>query len=244
VKRRSYLARLADGLKGQPALRPPPVIFRPSAADTNGFVESANESLPARGAVAQTAPDSGGAHQTTPVGRAALPLSPEISSNAAPSTSVAAGPREMPISLSQTRVVAESLASVPVTDRNGQPRASASPAALPLRDMSARRTPHPELLPPERSEPRGDARPREDPAAATTLMPRAPIDRASVSSASSDRKNSNSDAGVRVRIGTLEVRISSPPTPPSTQQKPAAAPLQSRKESLARGFGSFGMAQG
>jgi hypothetical protein len=151
----------------------------------------------------------------------------------------------MPISLSSTRVVAKSLASVPVIDRNGQLRASISPAALPLAEMSASRTAPPKLLPPDRSEPRGDARPRENPAAPTTLMPRVPSDRASASSTSNDRKNSNSDAGVRVRIGTLEVRIS--PPPPPTQQKPAAAPrapLQSRKESLARGFGSFGMVQG
>jgi hypothetical protein len=233
VKRPSYLARLADGLKGSPALGPPPVIFRSSAADTSGFVESVNVALPARGAA--------GAHRTTPVGPAALPLRPERSSNA----SAAAGPRETPISLSPTRVVGESRASVPAMDRNGQPRASVSPAVLPPPDMSASRTPPPKLLPPDRPETRGDSRPRENPAAPTTLSPKPPSDRAPASSTSSDRKNSNSDGGVSVRIGTLEVRISPPPTP--TPQKPAAeprAPLKSRKESLARGFASFGMVQG
>ncbi len=243
MKRPSYLARLADGAKGRSALRTPPVIFRPTAADTNGFVESVNES-PVRGAAAKAGTDSAGAHRLTPIGPAAPTLRPERPNSAASAIPGAAAAREPASSLSPSRVVAELLPSAPAANTNAPTHASVS-SALPPPDVSASRTSPSKIPPPDLPEIRVDSRPREHLAAPATLTPRAPSDRARASSTSSDRKSSNSDGGVSVRIGTLEVRISPPPTP--MPQKPAAAPhapQQSRKESLARGFGAFGVTQG
>jgi hypothetical protein len=242
VKRPSYLAQLADGVKGQPALRPPPVIFRPT--DAASFVESVNEPGPARGTVAQSGPDSDGAPRSTAAAPAVAPLRIDRSGNASSARVPAAGPRESPVSLSPTRVTAESRESVPARDRNEQPRAAVPPSTPPA-VTSASQTPLSKLLPKDPPATRDDSRPREKPAPPATLSPKAPNDRAPASSVLGDRKNSHEDGGVSVRIGTLEVRIN--PAPPPAPQKPAAAPrapLQSRKESLARGFGSFGMVQG
>ena len=244
MKRASYLARLADGVKGQPSLQPPPVIFRPSAADASGFVESSNESSPARTAAAQMSPDTAGAHRAAAHGFEVRPASPRRfgDSSAAPGT--AAGPRQSSVSLSPARVARESHSSVPTMHRIGPMHASVSPAAPLPAENSASRTP-PRLTPPEHPEPRRDARSREIAAAPTTLIPPMPGERVAASSRSSDRKKSGPESGVSVQIGTLEVRISPPPAPappkPAGLQRPATQP---RKESLSRGFGSFGMVQG
>jgi hypothetical protein len=243
VKRPSYLARLVDGAKGRSALRPPPVIFRPTTADTNGFVESVNES-PVRGAAAKAGMHSAGAHRMTPIGPAPPTLRPARHNSAASAIPGAAAARETASSLSPGRVVAELLPSAPAANANAPTHASVS-SALPPPDGSASRTPPSKFPPPELPEIHVNSRPREHLAAPATLTPRAPSDRARASSTSSGRKSSNSDGAMSVRIGTLEVRISPPPTP--IPQKPAAvprAPQQSRKESLARGFGAFGVTQG
>ena len=244
MKRASYLARLADGVKGQPSLQPPPVIFRSSAADASGFAESSNESSPARAAVPRTSPSTAGAHRATTHGSAARPLRPQRVDDSPAAPRIAAGPSQSSVSLAPARVVGESRSSDPNMDRNGPMTASNSPASPPPSENSVSRTP-PKLTPPDRPEPRRDARPREIPAPPTTLMPPTPSERVAASGRSSDRKQSGSESGVSVRIGTLEVRISPPPA--SAPPKPAGSPrtsTQPRKESLARGFRSFGMVQG
>jgi hypothetical protein len=245
VKRPSYLARLADQAKEQqPALRPPPAIFRPSATDSSGFTESVSESRPARSGAARRDSDFAGAEHTSTAGPAVLPPRPVRSSGAASATSAEANLREKPRSLSPTRVEAESRASLRSMDRNEQPRAAVPPAA-PEPDTSASKTPPPKLPAPDRAESRDDSHRLKKTAAPTTLSPKLRGDRATASSTSSDRKNAGSDGGVSVRIGTLEVRINPTPAPASLQAAAAPrAPMQSRKTSLARGFGSFGMVQG
>jgi hypothetical protein len=240
VKRPSYLAQLAAGVKGQPALQPPRMLFRPAAADGGDLVETVNESRPARGA--ENGANLAREQRTSPGDRAPRSRSLERYGNAP----AAAAIREIPVSPSPALRTAESVlsvATVPVRDRTAQPRPTVSPAALSSADPPANRSTSRTRLPPDPAKTLGDSRQRES-RTATALMPRPPSDRAP-SSAAGDRKNSNSNDTVSVRIGTLEVRIGPPPM--STPQKPAIAPrapAPSRKESLARAFRSFGMVQG
>lgn len=237
MKRRSYLAGLAAGVQGRPALQPPPILFRPAATDGGDFVETVNALRPARGAVAHMGANFAGELRTNPGDRAPLSPGPEGSGNAA------VGMREMPVLLSPTGRNAESVASRPPQDRTAQPRPIVSPAALLITEPSANRPAPRTLLPPDPPKTLSDSRQRENPKT-LTLMPRAPSDRAP-SLNMGDRKNSNSNGAVSVRIGTLEVRIgSTTPTPQKPAIAPRAPPSPSRKVSLARGFGSFGMAQG
>jgi hypothetical protein len=242
VKRPSYLAQLATGVTGQAALRPPPLLFRPPAPDGGDFAATVNESRPARSAVAEKAANLAGEQRTSLGDRAPRSRGLEGWSNAP----VAAARHEIPVSLSPARAAAESHPSVPMSpvhDRTAQLRPTAAPAAVSSADPPANRSASRTPLPPDAANTLGDSRQRES-LKATALMPRPPNYRAP-SSVAGDRKHSNSRDSVSVRIGTLEVRIDPPPTP--TPQRPALAPRApspSRKGSLARGFGSFGMVQG
>lgn len=243
MKRASYLARLADGVKGQPSLQPPPVIFRPSAADASGFVETTNESSPAPAAVPRTSPNTDGAHRATSHEFEVRPPRPQRFGDSPAAPGTAAGPSQSSLSLTPARVVSESRSSASTMDRIGSMNASESPAAPLPSENSVSRFP-PKLPPPDRPAPRRDVQPYEIPSAPTTLIPPRPSERIAASSSSSDRKKSGPESSVSVRIGTLEVRISPPPPAPPMPAALQRAPTQPRKESLARGFGSFGMVQG
>lgn len=243
MKRASYLARLTGGAKGQSALQPPRVIFRPSVVDASGFVESTNEFSPVRAAAPQSSPNTARAERAAIHGSAPRP---QILRNPASATATVAGPRESLVALSSARDVGESRSSARIGPRVQPMSASVPPAARPASEYfvsHARANP----LPPDRPEPRIGARLRENRSPSATLMPPAPSERVTLSSKSGDRGKSSSENGVSVRIGTLEVRISPPPAPAPAQFKSVGsprAPAHPRKESLARGFGSFGIVQG
>jgi hypothetical protein len=227
MKRASYLAQLTAAVSDKPTLRPPPRLFRAGARDALER-ELGTPAPPTR----ITSDRDRSRQDSTPPRQAMGVIAPSAAARAAvpPTQTPAAAPapkiapRE---AIAPAKIPTETLQdSAPL--RSDIPREAArlaTPRELPAQQGTV--------------EPATDHETRDLP---TRLLPKPSIER-TARGRSTPRSEKLSINEASVRIGTVEVHITPPPTTPAPATVPRTA-APSRQQSLARGFRGFGLVQG